>query len=94
MKMWSKSDSGKKKKREIDKVLSGSLGTQKALPAAGGLGQGAGGSKEGVVVQEWDVLRCLTPAGKSRAWAGWEGSSLDQPNRDQPVWVPQLGSRS
>lgn len=54
VKMWSKSDSEKKNKkqqtkREIDKVLRGSLGTQKALPAAGGLGQGAGGSKDGVV---------------------------------------------
>lgn len=86
MKMWSKSDSEKKKnnKREIDKVLSGSLGTQKALPAAGGLGQGAGGSKDGVVVQDWDVWRCL-----SLGRVGWE-----QPNRDQLPWVPRLGSRS
>lgn len=77
VKMWSKSDSEKKKtnKREIDKVLSGSLGTQKALPAVGGMGQGAGGSKDGVVGQDWGVWRCLSPAGNSRAWAGWEGSS-------------------
>lgn len=46
VKMWSKSDSERKSRREIDKALGGSLGTRKALPA--GWGKRGGGCAAGL----------------------------------------------
>lgn len=79
VKMWSKSDSEeeKKKKREIDKVLSGSLGTQRVLPE--GWGKRGGGCGVG--------LGCLEVFWSSWEWQSLGGMGEEQHKRDQLVWV-------